>query len=80
MSMFDLLEEKNWFFALGIIPIIILFFLVLQIWKHKTQNKFANKQLLKKISPNISLFKSVLKLIVLCCIRLIVHQLLINQI
>ncbi|GAA3572611.1 VWA domain-containing protein [Snuella lapsa] len=59
------LEEKIWFWALIIIPIIILFFLVLQIWKHKAQSRFANKQLLKRLSPNRSLFKSILKIIVL---------------
>ncbi|MFY0712263.1 VWA domain-containing protein [Seonamhaeicola sp. NFXS20] len=59
------LEEKIWFWALLIIPVIILFFLVLQLWKYKTQRKFADKSLLKRISPNTSLFKSVLKIIVL---------------
>uniref|UniRef100_UPI0030FB2810 vWA domain-containing protein n=1 Tax=uncultured Wocania sp. TaxID=2834404 RepID=UPI0030FB2810 len=59
------LEEKIWFWALGIIPVMILFFLVLQIWKYKTQNKFADKKLLKRLSPNRSLFKSILKIGVL---------------
>ncbi|TYA90747.1 BatB protein, partial [Seonamhaeicola marinus] len=55
------LEEKIWFWALLVIPVIILFFVVLQIWKHKTQRKFSDKALLKRLSPNTSLFKSVLK-------------------
>lgn len=59
------LEEKIWFWILGIVPIIWLFFLVLQFWKYKAQNKFADKQLLKRLSPNKSLFKSVLKIVVL---------------
>ena len=59
------LEEKIWFWVLAIIPVIILLFLALQIWKRKAQNKFANKALLKKLSPNQSLFKSVLKIVVL---------------
>ena len=59
------LDEKVWFWVLGIIPVIILFFLVLQFWKHRTQRKFADKALLKKLSPNTSLFKSVLKIVVL---------------
>jgi len=59
------LEEKIWFWALGIIPVIFLFFLVLQLWKHKAQNKFADKKLLKRLSPNRSVFKSILKIIVL---------------
>ena len=59
------LDEKIWFWTLGIIPVIILFFLVLQIWKHKTQKKFADKDLLKRLSPDKSFFKSVLKIVFL---------------
>jgi Ca-activated chloride channel homolog len=59
------LDEKIWFWVLGVIPIMFLFFLILQIWKHKSQSKFADKQLLKRLSPNSSLFKSILKLVVL---------------
>lgn len=60
------LEEKIWFWLLLIIPIIIVFFIVLQLWKRYAQNKFISKQMLKKLSPNKSLFKPILKLIVLC--------------
>jgi Ca-activated chloride channel family protein len=64
--MFDLLEEKVWLWTLLIIPVIVLFFLVLQLWKSKAQNKFANKEILKRLSPNKSIFKPILKVIVLC--------------
>lgn len=60
------LEEKIWFWALLVIPVILLLFIILQFWKYKTQQKFADKTLLKKLSPNRSLFKSVLKILVLC--------------
>jgi Ca-activated chloride channel family protein len=60
------LEEKIWFWALLVIPVILLLFIILQFWKYKTQQKFADKNLLKKLSPNRSLFKSVLKILVLC--------------
>ena len=59
------LEEKIWFWTLVIIPVIILLFLVLQLWKYKAQNKFADKQLLKRLSPNRSVFKAILKVVVL---------------
>ncbi|NAS31116.1 VWA domain-containing protein [Flavobacteriaceae bacterium R38] len=59
------LEEKIYFYALIIIPIMILLFLILQIWKRKTQQKFGDKRLLKKLSPANSTFKSILKLIVI---------------
>ena len=59
------LDEKIWFWTLGIIPVIVLFFLVLQFWKHRTQQKFADKSLMKRLSPDTSFFKSTLKIIVL---------------
>jgi Ca-activated chloride channel homolog len=62
------LEEKIWFWLLLIIPVIVVFFVILQLWKRHAQNKFANKQLLKKLSPNTSLFKPVLKLIIICLV------------
>ena len=58
-------EEKIWFWTLLIIPVIIVGFLALQYWRKKTQQNFANKALLKKLTPNKSLFKPILKMIVL---------------
>ncbi len=66
MNMFDLLEEKVWFWTLLIIPVIVMLFLVLQIWKRSAQNKFANKEMIGRLSPNKSFFKSALKVVVLC--------------
>ena len=60
------LEEKIWFWALLVIPVIIVLFLMLQFWKRHTQNKFANQAILKRLSPNKSLFKPILKILVLC--------------
>ena len=62
------LEEKIWFWILGVIPVLVLFFLVLQIWRHKAQKRFADRNLIKRLSPNKSLFKSVLKLAMLCIV------------
>jgi Ca-activated chloride channel family protein len=59
------LEEKIWFWALGIIPVIILLFLLLQFWRYRAQNNFADKKSLKRLSPNRSVFKGVLKVLVL---------------
>ena len=59
------LEEQIWFWLLLIIPIILVLFFVLQIWKRKAQNKFADKHLLNRLSPNRSLFKSLLKIVLL---------------
>ncbi|WP_298901388.1 VWA domain-containing protein [uncultured Psychroserpens sp.] len=64
--MFDFqLEEKIWFWVLLIIPVIIFLFAILQFWKYRTQKRFANSKLLKRLSPNQSLFKSILKIVVL---------------
>lgn len=59
------LDEKIWFWVLGIIPVIILIFLLLHFWKYRAQKKFANTSMFKKLSPDTSLFKSILKIIVL---------------
>ncbi len=60
------LEEQIWFWLLLIIPIILVLFLVLQIWKQRVQNKFADKRLLNKLSPNRSLIKSLFKIGLFC--------------
>ena len=60
------LEEKIWFWVLTVIPFIVLLFFVLQIWKHRAQKKFAKTATLKKLSPNQSFLKAVLKIIMLC--------------
>src|SRR6056300_647634 len=59
------LEEKVWFWALLVIPMLWLVFVVLQLWKRKAQKQFAAAGLLERLSPNKSVFKSVLKVIVL---------------
>jgi Ca-activated chloride channel family protein len=59
------LEEKIWFWTLAIIPVIIVLFSLLQFWRYRTQKKFADKALLKRLSPNKSLFKTILKVVVL---------------
>lgn len=43
-----------------------MLFLALQLWRRSTQKKFADFALLKRLSPNQSLFKSILKVVVLC--------------
>ncbi|MDP5158243.1 MAG: VWA domain-containing protein [Flaviramulus sp.] len=72
------LEEIIWFWALAIIPVIILLFLTLQFWRYRVQNKFADKQLLNRLSPNKSIFKSVLKVLFLCLAFLCLTIALIN--
>ena len=49
-----------------IIPIVVLVFILLQFWKRSAQRKFANKQLLERLSPEKSTFKPILKLVIWC--------------
>ena len=60
------LDEKIWFWTLLVIPVIILVYILLQLWRRSVQRKFADNLLLKRLSPNQSLFKSILKIIILC--------------
>ncbi len=59
------LEEPIFFYVLFGIPVLVVLFLLVQLWRKRTQDRFASTGLLKKLSPNRSLFKSILKLLVL---------------
>lgn len=59
------IEEPKYFIALIVIPILIVLFLGMYWWKKRTQKKFADSFLIKKLSPEKSTFKSILKLIIL---------------
>ncbi len=59
------LEEIKYLNLLLIIPILVLIFLLYQLWKTKKQKRFAEADLLSKLSPEKSVLKSVLKLVVL---------------
>ena len=59
------LDEKIYFYLLFIIPIMIVLFILLQIWKKSTQRKFAEPFLLKRLSPSRSSTKASLKLLML---------------
>ena len=58
------LDEKIYFYLLFIIPVIVTLFLLLLIWKKRTQKRFADNFLLKRLTPNRSYYKGTLKLIV----------------
>lgn len=58
-------EEHIYFWVLAVIPVVILLLAGVLIWKKRKQKQFADKNLLKQLSPNQSIFKSILKVIVL---------------
>ncbi len=59
------LEEPIYFYLFIIIPIMILVFILVLWWKKSTQKKFANADLISRLAPNASVFKSTLKFIFL---------------
>ena len=60
------LEEKIWFWAFIIIPVMLMVFLWTFFWKKRTQKSFGSAVVLKRLSPDLSFFKSSLKFIILC--------------
>jgi len=57
------IEEPTYFIYLIAIPILVVVFLLVSFWKKGTQKKFTNALLLKRLTPEKSLFKSYLKMI-----------------
>ena len=56
------LDEKIYFYLLGIVPVLVVLFFLLQLWRKRTRNKFADAKLLRRLTPDRSKFKSGLKL------------------
>ena len=59
------LDESKYLYLLFIVPILVLLFAYNQYWKRKKQREFGDLALVKKLSPESSVFKSFLKLGVL---------------
>ena len=55
------LDAKIFLYLLGIIPLLLLFFLGTRIWKKRRQRQFAETALLKRLAPDQSSFKPILK-------------------
>jgi Ca-activated chloride channel family protein len=55
------LEEKGYLYLLGIIPFLVLVFAYIQFWKRKKQREFGDWALVRKLSPEKSVFKPILK-------------------
>ena len=56
------LDESKYLYLLFIVPIVVLLFLYNQYWKRKKQREFGDLALVKKLSPESSIFKPFLKL------------------
>lgn len=57
------LEEKGYLYLLFVVPLLVLLFLYVQYWKRKKQAAFGDLNLVKKLSPEKSLFKPTLKFV-----------------
>ena len=55
------LDEKIYLYLLFIIPLLVVLFLYNQLWKRKKQREFGDVELVKKLSPEKSIFKPILK-------------------
>ncbi|MGV9002619.1 VWA domain-containing protein [Flavobacterium sp.] len=58
------LDEKGYFYLLLVVPIMTVVFLYLLYWKRKKQREFGDLDLIEKLSPEKSTFKSILKFVV----------------
>lgn len=61
--MFEL-EEKSYFYLLLLIPVLALLFAYTLVWKKKKQKEFGATHLIKNLSPEKSIFKPMLKIVV----------------
>ena len=59
------LDEKKYLYLLLILPLVVLIFLFNLYWKRKKQREFGDLKMVKKLSPESSVFKPVLKVSVL---------------
>ncbi|MEX0274618.1 MAG: VWA domain-containing protein [Flavobacteriaceae bacterium] len=56
-------DEKIYFYLLLVLPALVLVYILLRLWQHNAQKKFAERSLFRRLVPNRSKYKSVLKLI-----------------
>ena len=56
-----ILEEEKYFWLLLIIPVLVLFYALLYLWKKRKQREFAHPAMLERLSPERSWFKPALK-------------------
>lgn len=59
------LDEKKYLYLLLILPLVVLVFLFNLYWKRKKQREFGDLEMVKKLSPDSSMFKPVLKIVIL---------------
>ncbi len=58
-----ILDEKIYLWLFWVIPVIAALFLLSRWWRKRAQNKFADPESLRKLSPDKSRFKPILKFV-----------------
>ncbi|MEE1899037.1 VWA domain-containing protein [Flavobacterium rakeshii] len=59
------LDESKYLYLFGVLPVLVLLFLFNLYWKRKKQREFGDTDLVKRLTPEKSVFKPVLKFVVL---------------
>lgn len=59
------IDEATYFYLFLIFPVMVVLYLGLVYWKKRTQRRFAEPTLLKRLTPSRSSFKGILKLMFL---------------
>ncbi len=59
------LDEKAYFYLLGVIPALVLLYVIHQLWRRRAQRRFADARLLRRLAPDRSFFKPQLKFLLL---------------
>ena len=59
------LDESKYLYLLFLLPVVVALFLFNLYWKRKKQREFGDLELVKKLSPESSTFKPVLKLVIM---------------
>ena len=59
------LEEPIYFYLLLAVPAFVVLYFAILIWRRSAQARFASPELMRKLSPNRSVFKSVFKVLVI---------------
>lgn len=59
------LDEIKYLYLLFILPFVVVLFLYTSYWKRKKKKEFGDLEMVKKLSPESSVFKPVFKLVVI---------------
>ncbi|WP_016989214.1 VWA domain-containing protein [Flavobacterium sp. ACAM 123] len=59
------LDEIKYLYLLFLLPLVVVLFLFNSYWKRKKQREFGDLEIIKKLSPERSVFKPIFKLVVI---------------